>query len=126
MYLEHEPLQTTLCTNCELGRGDYIREPELTRRRLTSKIRLMNDFATTRLSSKGQVVIPEAIRRRLGLQSGTEFVVFGEDGTVVLKVIEAPSMQEFDEIVARAREGARRAGLRKSDIADAIRAVRSA
>ena len=26
-------------------------------------------------------------------------------------------MKEFDEIVARAREGARRAGLRKSDIA---------
>lgn len=86
----------------------------------------MDDFATTRLSSRGQVVIPETIRRSLGLKSGTEFVVFGEDGTVVLKVIEAPSMQEFDEIIARARKGARRAGLRRSDIAEAIRDVRSA
>ena len=86
----------------------------------------MNDIATTRLSSKGQVVIPEAIRRRMGLESGTEFVVLGEDGTVVLKVIEAPSMREFDEIVAKARKDARLAGLRKSDIAEAIRAVRSA
>ena len=86
----------------------------------------MDDFATTRLSSRGQVVIPETIRRSLGLKSGTEFVVFGEDGTVVLKVIEAPSMREFDEIVARARKGARRAGLRRSDIAEAIRDVRSA
>lgn len=85
----------------------------------------MNDFATTRLSSRGQIVIPEAIRLRLGLEPGTEFLVLGEDGTVVLKVIEAPSMQEFDEIVAKAREGARRAGLRRSDIAEAIRAVRS-
>lgn len=85
----------------------------------------MNDFATTRLSSRGQIVIPEAIRLRLGLEPGTEFLVLGEDGTVVLKVIEAPSMQEFDEVVARAREGARRAGLRRSDIAEAIRAVRS-
>lgn len=85
----------------------------------------MNDFATTRLSSKGQIVIPEAIRRRLELEPGTEFLVLGEDGTVVLKVIEAPSMQEFDEVVAKAREGARRAGLRRSDIAEAIRAVRS-
>lgn len=86
----------------------------------------MNEFATTRLSSKGQVVIPETIRRRLGLESGTEFVVVGQDGTVVLKVIETPAMREFDEIVARAREGARRAGLGRSDIAEAIRAARSA
>lgn len=85
----------------------------------------MSDFATTRLSSRGQIVIPEAIRLRLGLEPGTEFLVLGEDGTVVLKVIEAPSMQEFDEVVAKAREGARRAGLRRSDIAEAIRAVRS-
>lgn len=86
----------------------------------------MKQIATTRLSSKGQIVIPEAIRRRLGLESGTEFVVLGEDGTVVLKVIDAPSMRDFDDIAARAREGARRAGLRQSDIAAAIRAVRSA
>ena len=86
----------------------------------------MNDIATTRLSSRGQVVIPEAIRRKMGLESGTEFVVLGEDGTVVLKVIEAPSMREFDEIMAKARRDARLAGLRKSDIAEAIRAVRSA
>ncbi len=86
----------------------------------------MKDIATTRLSSRGQVVIPEAIRRKMGLESGTEFVVLGEDGTVVLKVIEAPSMREFDEIMAKARRDARLAGLRKSDIAEAIRAVRSA
>ena len=86
----------------------------------------MSNFATTRLSSKGQVVIPEAIRRALGLESGTRFVVAGEDGTVVLKVIETPSMREFDGIVARARREARRAGLRRSDIAEAIRAARSA
>ena len=86
----------------------------------------MDRIATTRLSSKGQVVIPEAIRRRLGLQSGTEFVVLGEDGTVILKVIDPPSMREFDAIVAQAREDARRAGLRRSDIAAAIEAVRSA
>ena len=38
----------------------------------------------------------------------------------------APSMREFDEIVAEARKDARRAGLRGSDIAEAIDAVRSA
>ena len=86
----------------------------------------MSNFATTRLSSKGQVVIPEAIRRALGLGPGTRFVVAGEDGTVVLRVIETPSMREFDKIVARARRDARRAGLGGSDVAEAIRAARSA
>lgn len=77
----------------------------------------MKPIATTRLSSKGQVVIPERIRRRLGLKSGTEFVVLGEGGTVVLNVINPPSMRDFDEIVTRAREAAQKAGVRRSDIA---------
>lgn len=36
---------------------------------------------------------------------------------------EAPSTREFDEVVADARKSARLAGLRKFDIAEAIRAV---
>ena len=71
-------------------------------------------------------MIPKAIRRQLGLEPGTEFVVLGEDGTVVLSVADASSMRDFDDIVARAREGARRTGLRQSDVAAAIRAERSA
>jgi bifunctional DNA-binding transcriptional regulator/antitoxin component of YhaV-PrlF toxin-antitoxin module len=34
----------------------------------------MTTPAITKMSSKGQVVIPEAIRKRLGLEPGTEFV----------------------------------------------------
>ncbi len=92
---------------------------------LTGKIGAVKDIATTRMSSRGQVVIPEAIRRRLGLETGVEFVVLGEGDTVVLKPISVPSMGEFDEIVARARRAARRAGLKRSDIGAAIEVVRS-
>jgi len=77
------------------------------------------------MSSRGQVVIPEAIRKRLGLEVGVEFVVLGEGDTVVLKPIEVPSMREFDEVIGRARRAARRAGLKRSDVARAIEAVRS-
>ena len=38
----------------------------------------MPGLATTRLSSKGQVVIPEEIRTALGLGPGTRFVVLSE------------------------------------------------
>ena len=44
--------------------------------------------STTKLSSRGQVVIPEEIRNRLGLETGDQFVVVGEGNVVVLKTVE--------------------------------------
>lgn len=38
----------------------------------------MAGYATTKLSSRGQVVIPEEIRISLGLNEGDQFVVIGE------------------------------------------------
>ena len=43
----------------------------------------MPGSATTKMSSKGQVVIPEEIRRRLKLKTGAQFVVIGEDDVVM-------------------------------------------
>ena len=85
----------------------------------------MADIATTKMSSKGQVVIPEVIRKRLGLEPGSQFVVIGEDDTVILKMISAPDMDRIDELIARARTLVRRAGLKRSDITSAIDKVRS-
>ena len=79
---------------------------------------------TTRMSSKGQVVIPEAVRKRLGLKEGAQFVVVGERDVVVLKALGPPSMAEFDELIAEARRQARRAGLKRSDIAAAVARAR--
>jgi AbrB family looped-hinge helix DNA binding protein len=53
------------------------------------------DAATTTLSSKGQVVIPEAIRERLGLKTGAQFVVVADRDVVILKVLEPPAVSEF-------------------------------
>jgi len=85
----------------------------------------MSDLATTRMSSKGQVVIPEKIMKRLKLKTGSQFVVVGNDDVVILKAIFAPSLKEFDGLIADARKQARMAGLKKSDIAAAIKKVRS-
>jgi AbrB family looped-hinge helix DNA binding protein len=82
--------------------------------------------ATTKLSSKGQVVIPEEIRQRLGLREGTQFVVVGERDVVILKSIAPPAMEEFDELVRRARGAARRAGMKPADIRRAISRARTA
>lgn len=85
----------------------------------------MSQAATTRLSSKGQVVIPEEIRDRLGLKPGAQFVVLGDRDVVILKAIHAPDMRDFDELAARARKAAKRAGLKKKDVVDAVERVRA-
>ena len=84
----------------------------------------MAEVSATKLSSRGQVVILEEIRRRLGLEPGVRFVVVGDGDTVVLKRIEAPSLKELDALVSRARKAAKKAGLREQDIVEAIRRVR--
>lgn len=85
----------------------------------------MHGVATTRMSSKGQVVIPEEVRSGLGLKEGAQFVVVGERDMVILKVISAPAMDEFDALRAKARAQARRLRLKPSDIGAAIVRVRS-
>lgn len=84
----------------------------------------MTTPSTTKMSSKGQVVIPEAIRKRLGLEPGDQFVVVAGEDAVILKTIAVPTMDEFDELLGKARKQARRAGLERSDLADALAAVR--
>jgi len=81
--------------------------------------------ATTKLSSKGQVVIPEEIRRRLGLEPGAQFVVVGEGDVVVLKAIKAPRLSDFKRLLDRAQESAKAAGLTEADVKRAIREVRA-
>ena len=85
----------------------------------------MTDPTTTKLSSKGQVVIPEEIRDRLGLKPGAQFVVLGDRDVVILKVIQTPDLAQFNDLVGRARKAARSAGLKKKDVDRAIRRVRS-
>jgi len=84
----------------------------------------MSNLATTKMSSKGQVVIPEGIRKRLGLKAGAQFVVVGDKDVVILKAISPPAMEDFDELIARARKQAKKAGLKRSDISAAIKKVR--
>ena len=84
----------------------------------------MSNLATTKMSSKGQVVIPEEIRKQLGLEAGAQFVVVAGKDAVILKTISPPSMAEFDELLRKARRQARKAGMKRSDIKAAIDEVR--
>lgn len=85
----------------------------------------MINFSTTKMTSKGQVVIPEETRKRLGMKPGTQFMVIESRDSLIFKVIQPPSMEDFDRLLAETRRQARKAGLKKSDITKAIKAVRA-
>lgn len=80
--------------------------------------------STTKLSSKGQVVIPEDVRKSLKLKAGVQFVVMAKGDTVVLKTITPPSREEFSQMLDEVQRQARAAKLKKSDLARIIQEVR--
>ncbi len=84
----------------------------------------MKPVATTKMSSKGQVVIPESIRKTLNLETGTQFVVVAEGDVVILKTITPPSLDAFDTVISKARQQAKEAGLTSADVKDMIAEVR--
>lgn len=80
----------------------------------------MSETATTTLSSKGQVVIPEEIRTRLGLKAGAQFVVLGDNDVVIFKVLQPPAKRDFTALVQQARKAARQRGMRRRDVTKAV------
>ena len=83
----------------------------------------MNRLATTRLSSKGQIVIPEEIREQMQLQTGDKFLILAEDDVVVLKAI-SRSDNEYHYLLKKARHAAKKTGLTKTEVAAAIKKAR--
>ena len=84
----------------------------------------METVATTRMSSKGQIVIPETIRKRMNLNAGVQFIVVGEGDVVILKAISIPDMDTFDTLIQQARQQAKSAGLQRADVTRAISKAR--
>lgn len=84
----------------------------------------MAGFATTKLSSKGQVVIPEEIRNELHLKSGDKFMVIGKGDTVILKTITQPSLERFDALIQEAASRAKKARFKEAAVKTAIRKAR--
>ncbi len=75
---------------------------------------------TIRMSSKGQVVIPQDVRKQVHAEEGTVFAVVGSGDTIMLKKVETPSKQALlKDLEAIAREGRRRLekkGLNEGDL----------
>ena len=80
----------------------------------------MSTLATTKMSSKGQVVIPESIREQLKLDPGTQFIVLGQKDTVILKSVQPPLLKEFSGLRKELGKQVKKARIKKADLTKAI------
>ena len=79
----------------------------------------------TRISEKGQIVIPSNIRKDMNIKKSDQFMVFGEDNTVILKRIEKPAIKKtFDEIAKPLQKAAKQINLTRKDLEATIKHVR--
>jgi AbrB family looped-hinge helix DNA binding protein len=83
---------------------------------------------TVRMSSKGQVVIPQRVRDMLNAQEGSVFAVVGNKDSVILKKIKTPSKEEIiaelKKIAAEGSRNAARLGIKESDVVDIVHRFR--
>jgi AbrB family looped-hinge helix DNA binding protein len=85
----------------------------------------MGDVVVTRMSSKGQIVVPKLLRDALGLGEGEMFVLFGEEDAIILKKIDMPSKKKFDEILAWGERYARKKKITRKALMKAISDARA-
>ncbi|HQA97944.1 MAG TPA: AbrB/MazE/SpoVT family DNA-binding domain-containing protein [Clostridia bacterium] len=88
----------------------------------------MTEYLTevTAISSKGQIVLPKAIRDSLALQPGSKLMVLSDGENILLKPIIKPDLKEFRSMMDQAKKWATDVGLSEKDIGIAIKEVRRA
>ena len=85
----------------------------------------MKKVLMTNMSSKGQVVIPNEFRKSLNLTAGTQLAVYTDGSTLLLKPVEIPDASEFDQLLEDSRRAAKAVGIKRSDVAKAIKKIRN-
>ena len=84
----------------------------------------MTEIAITRMSSKGQIVIPKTMREGLSLRSGDVFAIFGEEDTLILKKVAIPDENELESLLKWGRDFAKEKGITRQDVEKAIAEAR--
>lgn len=84
----------------------------------------MINAEVTSLSSKGQVVIPDRIRKLLGLSTGSKMMVITDGQNLLFKPLEEPKLDSFNKLIRESRAFARETGLKKGDLKKMITDVR--
>ena len=84
----------------------------------------MKSLTITSVSSKGQIVVPMDIRKEMNLASGTKLMIMTDGTNLLLKPVQEPKMETFRNLIKASRAYAKKVGLKKSDVAKAIKKAR--
>lgn len=85
----------------------------------------MTEVAFTKMSSKGQIVVPKRLREMFGYNKGEIFAMMGNEDTLVLKRIALPSHNELERLFKWGERFAKTKGIRKGDVIKSIQEVRN-
>ncbi len=77
------------------------------------------------MSSRGQIVLPVSIRRKLNLGEGSQFLVVTDNENILLKPVKDPSLDEFYSLIEKAQKTAAELGLTEDDLNAEIKAMRA-
>lgn len=84
---------------------------------------------TIKMSSKGQIVIPQGIRKEINASEGTVFAVISSRDSVILKKVRTPSKEDLmDELRGIAKDGRKRLerkGIKEADIPSIVEKARA-
>ena len=79
----------------------------------------------TRLSERGQIVIPTDLRRTMHLKEGERFIVMGLEDTIILRKLELSKERlRLKRLVRESREKARKFGFSGKEIERLIEKTR--
>ena len=76
------------------------------------------------VSSKGQVVLPAAMRKSLSIEAGAKLAAYAAEDCILLKVVRVPTVEEFREKLDEAQAWAASAGYREEDVDEIIKTRR--
>ena len=97
----------------------------------SKKVRMESNtmkLETTKMSSKGQIVIPQDVRNEINAEEGTVFLVMASGDTLILKKVEMPSkealLKRLEETARKGRVHLEKMGIKESDIAGIVQKAR--
>ena len=76
------------------------------------------------VSSKGQVVLPVEMRKKLSIEAGSRLAAYASGDVIMLMPITIPTEQDFAARLDEAKEWAASVGYTEADVSDIIKDVR--
>jgi AbrB family looped-hinge helix DNA binding protein len=84
----------------------------------------MSDISTTKMTSKGQVVIPEEIREYMHLESGVKFIVMATGDSIIFKKVTPIPERDIKELLKVSQAMAKKYKFNENDVSNIISEVR--